>query len=277
MITKTLLTKSMKACFSLIAFAAGLGLSVKTQAHEDLHFSHPLIAESPSPDTKVRLNYEFFDVDEGGDADDGGEKFKEHSVSFEGEYAFSPSFSIEVGVPFSIVDPDDATSMDHLGSIEVAFKFANFAFSDHGILLGYGIEFGLPTGDEESGIGNDHLVEIEPFFNIGYQRDALEVVAFTSFGIPINQDQGEEVENEMGYNLSFLYHVSGRVSGLLEFDGETVLSGEEDGHTVINITPGIKVKPTDNDNFELGAGVSFPLTDKREFDVRAIVSAFYHF
>ncbi len=73
---------------------------------------------------------------------EGGEKLKEHSVSFEGEYAFSPSFSIEMGVPYAIVDPDGATSMDHLGSIEVAFKFANFAFSDHGILLGYGIEFG---------------------------------------------------------------------------------------------------------------------------------------
>ncbi len=261
----------MRACLSGAAFLAGLGLNVAAQAHDELHFSHPLIAESPSPDTKVRLNYLFLDVDEG------GEKSNEHEISFEGEYAFSPSFSIEVGVPYAIVDPNDAASMDHLGNIDVGFKFANFAFSDHGVLLGYGIEFILPTGNEESGIGNDHLVEIEPFFNIGYKRDALEVVAFTSFGVPINQDQGEEVETEMGYNLSFLYHVSARVSGLLEFDGGTVLSGEEDGHTVINITPGVKVKPTDNDNFELGAGVSFPLTANREFDVRAIFSAFYHF
>ncbi len=264
-------TFCMRACLSGTAFFAGLGLNLSAQAHDELHFSHPLISESPSPDTKVRLNFLYLDVDED------GEKSKEYGVSLEGEYAFSPSFSIEVDAPFSIVDPNGAPNIDHLGSIEVGFKFANFAFADHGVLLGYGIAFVLPTGDEESGIGNDHLVEIEPFFNIGYKRDALEVVAFTSFGLPINQNQGEEVETEMGYNLSFLYHVSDRVSGLLEFDGGTVLSGEEDGATVINITPGVKVKPTDNEKFELGAGISFPLTANREFDVRAIFSAFYHF
>ncbi len=30
--------------------------------HEGLHFSHPLIAESVSPDTKVRLDYAFADL-----------------------------------------------------------------------------------------------------------------------------------------------------------------------------------------------------------------------
>ena len=266
-----MLSLCKRTCFLTLVFSVVLGFDMTARAHEGLHFTHPIIAESPSPDTKVRADYLFMDVNEN------GEKLNEHGVNFEGEYAFTHSFSIEVDAPFVVVDPNGAASMSHLGNMGLSFKFANFAFADHGILLGYGIEFGLPTGDEERGIGNDHLVDIEPFFDIGYKRGDLEVVAFTSFGIPINQDQGEEVETELGYNLSFLYHVSHRFAGLIEFDGFTVLSGMEDGNSVVNITPGFKVKPTQNNNFELGAGVSFPLTDRREFDVKAKISAFYHF
>jgi len=254
-----------------LVFFVGSGVTMTVRAHEGLHFTHPIIAESPSPDTKARVDYLFRNIN------DNGQNVNEHGVNFEGEYAFNRSFSIEVDTPYTVVDPKGAASMSHLGTVGLSFKFANFAFEDHGILLGYGLEFGLPTGDEERGIGSDHLVDIEPFFDIGYKRDNLEVVAFTSFGIPINQNQGEAVETEMGYNLSFLYHLNHRFAGILEFDGHTILSGPEDGASVVNITPGFKVKPTHNDKFELGAGVSLPLTNTREFDVRAKVSAFYHF
>ncbi len=246
--------------------------NVPAAAHDDgLHFSHPLIAESPSPDTKARFDYAFRSLK------DGAENFDENAVNLEGEYAFSRAFSIEVDIPYAFVDATGEAAANHFDTVSIGFKFANFVLEDKGVLLGYGFEIGTPTGDEEKGIGDDHLVELEPFFDIGYKRGDLEVVAFTSFGIPINQQQGEEVETEMAYNLSLLYHVTPRFMTLLEFDGMTVLSGEEDGATLVNITPGVKIKPLADRAFEVGVGISLPLTNTRLFDVRALVSAFYHF
>ena len=101
---------------------------------EGLHFSHPLITESVSPDTKIRIDYTFVNL-----ADDA----TKNAFLFEGEYAFHRSFSIEAGVPFETLDPGVGSSMSNFGNAELAFKFANFAFEDRGLLLGYGIELGF--------------------------------------------------------------------------------------------------------------------------------------
>ncbi len=68
-----------------------------------------------------------------------------------------------------------------------------------------------------------------------------------------------------------------RIEGLFEFDSENVFGGEEDGNTVVNITPGLKVAPFTSRNLTIGAGASLPFTSDEEFDVRAIFSIFYHF
>ncbi|MFQ5714664.1 MAG: helix-turn-helix domain-containing protein [Candidatus Scalinduaceae bacterium] len=242
--------------------------------HAGLHFSHPLIAESPSPDTKVRLDYFYRDIDVD------GEKARESTIRFEAEYAFHRAFSIEVDVPYTFLDPDrESENFSNLDTVEVALKFANFAFEEHNLLLGYGIEFGLPTGDEKEGIGSNNIFEFEPFLDIGYKWRNLEVVAFGTFGIPTNQDKdkGEEVETELGYNVSLLYHFTPRIQGLLELDGESVLSGDDDGDSVVNISPGIKFRPLADYDLIVGTGVSIPLSSKDEFDIRTILSIFYHF
>ena len=60
--------------------------------HQGLHFSHPLIAESVSPDTKVRIDYDFADL---------GPDASAHTLGLELEYAFHRAFSIEAGIPFA--------------------------------------------------------------------------------------------------------------------------------------------------------------------------------
>ncbi len=258
-------------CLSSVFVAEAYVHGEESHRPEGLFFSHPLIAESPSPDTKVRFDYFYLDID------GNEEKAKKNTINFEAEYAFHRSFSIELGVPYTFHNPEDESSSSHVGKIEINFKFANFAFEKTNLLVGYGIEFGLPTGDEEKGIGSDHIFEIEPYLSFGYKRRLIEIVAFTLFGIPTNQNEGEEVETELGYNISFLYKFLPHVKGIIEFDGETVLSGEEEGKTIVNITPGILLSPLRNDNLHVGLGVSFPVTDKEEFDFRTIVSIFYHF
>lgn len=237
-------------------------------SHEGLHFAHPLIAESVSPDTKVRLDYRFRDPDEG----------DENSVALEAEYAFHRTFSIELGAPYTFLSRDGGADASHLGNTEVAFKFANFAFEQHGVLLGYGLELGLPTGSDEEGIGSDHIVEFEPFLNAGYATGDLEAVGFAKFGIPTNQRDEEEVETELGYNLAILYHLGHRLQALLELDGETILSQEQnEEETVVNLTPGIKFRPIAERELLIGLGAGLPLTSRQEFDTRVVVSLFYHF
>lgn len=263
--------------FAAFLMTSNLVLGQEGRSHEHasshltgLHFSHPLIAESPSPDTKVRFDYFFRNMD----SED--EKTRESTIRFEGEYAFHRAVSIEVNIPYVFHGPDGGSHKSNLGNLELALKFANLAFSENGLLLGSGIEFGIPTGNDEEGIGSDHIVEIEPFLNLGYKLKQLEVVAFTAFGIPTNLKNGEEAANELNYTISLLYHFMPRLQGLLEFDGKAALNGEEEP-AVINITPGVKVSPFPESNLRMGLAVSLPLSSNKEFDAQALMSIFYHF
>jgi len=254
-----------------------LGIETSGYAHgaeeheHGLHFSHPINAESPTPDTKIRIDHFYRKIKNENDT------AKENTIRLETEYAFEKAFSIELDVPLTIRTPGGSATLTHTDVISVALKFANFAFEESNLLLGYGIEFGLPTGSENKGIGSDHLVELAPFLNIGYQTGALELVSFAVFGIPINQDSTDEVETEMEFNGSALYHVSDRFSLLAEYNGSTVTSGPERGTTVLNLNPGIKFRPTSNHHLKVGVGMSFPITTIDEFDYQTTVSAFYHF
>jgi len=250
--------------------------------HHDkrLHFAHPLISESPTPDTKIRIDYFFFDVDgeqieEGFQAEVPG-NFKENTIRLELEYAFSPNISIEADIPYTFLDVEDGSNENHFNNIEIGIKLASFIFEEYGILIGGGLEFALPTGNDDKGIGSDNIIEIEPFLSFGYKLHGFELVSFLSLGFPVNQDDDQDEGDEFGYNLSFLYRLNDSVQPLLEFDGEVVLNGEEDGEIVLNIDPGIKILPFKNKNIAFGFGAGFPLTNDEEFNYRLIASIFYH-
>ncbi len=235
------------------------------------HFNHPLVAESPSPDTKLRAGVEYSRFSHNGN-------ISENLSSFflEGEYAFHPSFSVEVGLPLVRLNATGESAETRLGTVEFALKFANFALGDRGVLLGYGIEFGLPTGNDASGIGSDHILEVEPFFNVGYWSRRFEAVGFVKFGIPTRQEAGEEIETEFGYNVSLLYKISDRVQGLGEVDGESVLSGEEN-ESEAAATVGLRVSPMRSQPLFIGVGLSVPVNRASELSWRGLLSVFYHF
>lgn len=247
-----------------------------------LHFSHPLITESPSPDTKIRLDYFFLDVDgefEDEELDEEGEgpsRFKESTIRLELEYAFTRNISIEADIPYTFLNVEDGNNVNNFNNIELGVKLASFILEEYGILLGGGLELGLPTGNDRKGIGSDNIIEIEPFADFGYKLSSFELIGFLSLGFPVNQKRDQNEGDELGYNLSMLYHLGNVVQVLLEFDGETVLNGEEDGESVLNIDPGIKVAPFNNKDLEFGFGAGFPITNDEEFQYRLIGSLFYH-
>lgn len=260
---------------SLCCAEKARGQDHSNHSHEktSLHFSHPLVSESPSPDTKFRMNDSF--ANEPGEA--GGAGADRNTFSIEAEYAFAHWLSIEVNAPYTFLMPDEGKSTDRVDVMEIGLKYANFTFADHGLLLGGGIELGLPTGKAETGIGSEHVLEIEPFVDFGYKHDLWEIVGFTSFAVPVNENEEDGADFEIGWNLSTLYHLTSRIETLLEFDGENVFGGEEDGVFIVNITPGFKIRPAAASDVQIGVGLSLPLTTEREFNARPILSAFYHF
>ncbi len=234
---------------------------------EHLHFAHPLNSESLSPDTKIKPFYLFDNLS--------GIK-KSHSFGFELEYSFFKEFSIELNLPYTITDNGINSTDSHLNNIDVALKFANFAFEKYGLLLGYGIEFGLPTGDQNLNIGSDHLLDIEPYLALGYKTNNLELQTFSRFGIPTKQRNNEEVETEYLFQFSSLYYLQNDFQLILEFEGNIVLSGEESGNSAWYIIPGVKFAPFNVKNIIFGSGIKLPLTDSREFETEVLFTVFYH-
>lgn len=92
-------------------------------------------------------------------------------------------------------------------------KFANYALAEEGLLSGYGFAVGLPTGDDQEGIGSDNIWELEPFLDIGFKRGPWDLVGFTRFGIPPNQEPDQELETEFHYDVAALYHLHPRIRG----------------------------------------------------------------
>ncbi len=253
------------SAFYLPVSASGQGGPLEDGHPHGRHFSHPIFTESVSPDTKVRFDF-------------GREWETDGTVSeleVEAEYAFHPSFSVEIVGPYAFVSPDVGPGENGGGNVELALKFANFAFAQRGLLLGYGLALGMPTGDETKGIGSGHLWEIEPFLSMGIAAGNLELVNLTRFGIPTNQDVGEEVETEIHYDFAALYHFNARLQGLLELNGAVGLSGDEAGQGIVSISPGIKFAPLAVRALFVGVGGSFPLGDE-VLDARLKLSFFYH-
>lgn len=143
--------------------------------------------------------------------------------------------------------------------------------------MGGGLEIGLPSGDEEKGIGSDHEMEIAPFLTGGYKNGRFQVIAATELGFPVNENSGNAANHEISWNLALGWSATDDLNLLLEADGEKVNGGEEDGHSGANLTPGLSWTPPGHKNLMAGAGVSFPVAEDKEFYVQPMVSIFYHF
>jgi hypothetical protein len=249
---------------------------VKAQEHDDdhdhdhdhLHFSHPVVTESPSPDTKIRLDYVRNWVTGVGAA--------VNEARAEAEYGFTPSISLAVVTPFIWVTDPIGGRVSGLGNIELSLKAAKVASEEHNILVGGGLSAGLPTGNDAKGIGSGHLIELEPFVDAAYKVNALELVGFARLSSIFRRRAGDENERHLAFDFSALYKVSPAVEALLEATTSRSLVRAERGIPQTFVAPGVKVYPFTNKQIMFGASVLFGtglISDTRG----AIVSAFYHF
>jgi len=270
----TALKAPLERClFSILAlFVCGKDMTAAAEgAGSDSEIpdqAHPLIAESPTPDTELRFEYIFVEK----------QNADEYIVNPEGELAIASWASIEVDLPYVFRDSTVGTaSEDNFGVAEVALKLA------HGIgpnaLVGGGLELGLPTGDDTKSIGSNNELVIEPFVDFGVKFKTFEVITFLGFGVPINQQSAEEREAkdlELEYNLALAHWFAPSTRFIMELDGEAVVIGD-DNEGIINFTVGFIGSPVTGLPLEVGGGVSFPVTADKEFDNRIIFSALYQF
>jgi hypothetical protein len=237
--------------------------------HDHLHFSHPLVTESPSPDTKLRLDYI-------GTRTGDQIGLHENVVRLEGEYAFNHRVSVSIVTPFVWRTAPSAARASGLGNIEVSLKAASLMYGDRGLLIGGGLSSALPTGNDSKGIGSGHIVELEPFLDLGYKRNTVEFVGMTRASSTFHRRPGEEVERTLAFDFSALYQLQSRLEGLIELTTERALLGPDAGLPRTSIAPGLKVFPFKNRQIMFGA--SLELGTGIAHDTHALlVSGFYHF
>jgi hypothetical protein len=237
--------------------------------HEHLHFSHPIVTESPSPDTKLRLDY--IDTRASDQSD-----LREQVVRLEGEYAFNHSVSLAVVTPFVWRTAPRSDRASALGSIELSLKAASLMFDEHGVLLGGGLSAALPTGSDSKRIGTSHLIELAPFLDIGYKKQAFELVGFARASSSFRRRAGEDVERNLALDFSGLYRILPQLEGLLELTYNRDLVGPASGQPRTFIAPGVKVYPFTNRQIMFGASVEIGTGNVRHTHVM-LLSGFYHF
>ena len=257
------------ATLFLVPFTAHAQEQDEDHDHDHLHFSHPLVTESPTPDTKLRLD--FLGVRMSGPAG-----LQENTFRLEGEYAFNHSVSLAIVTPFVFRTAPAAERASGLGSVELSLKAASLAFGERGLLLGGGLSAGLPTGSDKKAIGSAHIIELEPFIDAGYKRDALELVGFALLSSTLHRQAGEEAERNLTFDFSALYRLQSRLEGLIEIATTRALTGAESGSQQTFLAPGLKVYPFTNRKFMFGASVEIGTGAVRDTHA-LLLSGFYHF
>jgi len=236
---------------------------------EHPHFTHPIVTESPLPEKQVRFNAVF--------AQEEGAEALELEASV--EFALTPNVGVEVAVPYTFVNPDEGGAEDGLDNMEVALKFADYRFGQRGVVLGAGVELGLPTGDAGRGIGDDRVIEVEPYAAVAFRRGDFEAVGVLRFGIPLNErsSEADDVDLEIAADGSVLYHLSPRFAVLLELNGATVAAGDANGESILMLSPGVNFAPLEETGLRIGIGVGVPLTEDEEVDWEGRLMAILHF
>ncbi len=259
------------ALVSLFLASPAMAQDHDHSGHDDhdgpLHFAHPIFTESPSPDTKLRLDYLFRQVT----AD-----VREHSMRVEAEYAFSPSISLEANIPITS-RRQSGTTANAVGSGEIALKLASYAKAAQGLLFGGGIAVGVPTGSDRKAIGSGHIVEIEPYVDMGYKKGEAEFVSFLAFSTTTHRQAGELREDDISFAASGLYHLAERVESLIEFQTARAVAGDEEGRQTATIGAGLKYHVGRVHHLVFGIGGRIPITHERDSEHEVLVSALWHF
>jgi hypothetical protein len=221
-----------------------------------------------SPDTKIRFT--FFE-----------NKLTESARSqiFDLELEYSPvkNFSLHMELPYTFLHPKASSLVSNFDETELTLKFADFAFADQNVILGYGISFGLPTGNQLKGIGSSHIWLISPFISAGKKWEKWEWTAYFMFIIPANQHSDESLQSTLESRLTAIYRFNKKWGGLLEAGNVKPLSHLSLKENSNDLTEGIIYRPDPEGPWIISVGVRHPIVRNDEFKFQGVFSLCYHF
>src|ERR1051325_1302124 len=164
--------------------------------HGPLHFTHPMVTESPSPDTKARLDFLSYSFGPS------GSRLKGSFIRTELEYAFTHAISLALELPYE--RRSAPASASGFGNAELSLKAVTFSQAERGLLFGGGLSLSLPTGSDVNAVGSAHVMELEPFVHGAFMRGAAELVGFLKYSTLTRLQAGEENEHELTIDMSAL-------------------------------------------------------------------------
>lgn len=201
-----------------------------------------------------------------------------NEATFHGEFSYQLTNRIGVAIaaPYSFLDRVDEANTSGFGDLEVGARFVLIGpDEDDAFKVALGLNVVAPTGAASRDLGEGHTI-FEPRL-LFFQKVGSRTFLQSNIGFEIGL--GSEAERAFGYSLG-----AGHVFGdgrsywfkyptpIIEIDGHALLSGEDSGASVVNLTTGLRWQfGNSKKNF---AGVAFrvPLTRERDFDSQVIFS-----
>ncbi len=179
----------------------------------------------------------------------------------------------------AVAPVNTSTGSSGLSDFSLAGKFQlTRAENTGGLIVGAGLEFGLPSGEAQIGAGEEYVAAPLAGFDwtIGTGTFKLQSQAEFEFVFPRSGGDGELEAIEWNSALSFFG--AGRVVPLIEMNAAFEALQEARSATILAVTPGavISLKDVAGKSFDVAAGPQIFVGSDREVDVAFLVSLRHH-
>lgn len=234
-------------------------------------FIDPLITEHAFVDRKVRWDFAGRRL-----RNDEGEVY-ENSLIF--EYAFTDWFALELDQPFLVTSPPEVESVAGLGDLKLAAKFQVTKAADSGgLILATGVEFSLPSGEEEVGAGEDYVVAPLAALDWAMGSGLVKLQSQAELEFVFAREGGDGEFEAIEWNTALSLFASDYVVPLLEFNTEFEALQEEMSESILALTPGVVVSLKDvaGRSFDIAAGAQIFFGSDREESAALLVSLRHH-
>ena len=247
-------------------------------SHRGTPFVHLFNLEPAYLDRSLIVGYRYTDADGA------------HEDELEGEieWALTRRIGLVVEAPYIMVDPNGGPTERGIGDTTVAGRFLLAEFDR--LLLSANLGLSLPTGSENRGLGSGE-VGIEPsvslWLDLGHWVTASAQVG-TEHGTESGDDalfynaavtwsfRGPSLLGRDGHgHPEHLHFPPGMTSLILEFSGNAILDGTDQGRVTHELILGASYNLTEA--WEIRGGYRLPLGRPRDFDSGYVISLLRHF